>query len=133
MTITDPNDATFGDFELADAWDDEPLIAPEQLARRLHSLILQIDAFGGQDTPNWDDLDDDTQDLAIAIATELVAWIMEREPDNPALTAKRIHDVRVFLSGGVVRKWDELTPSEQQVAIDLVTLIINWLERQGPR
>jgi hypothetical protein len=133
MTVTDPNDATFGDIELADVWDADPTIAPEQLARRLHSLIAEIDAFGGKNTPAWDDLDDSTQALGEAIAIELVKWILEREPDNPALTAKRIHDVRVFLSGGVVRPWDELRPDEQQVAIDLVTLILNWLERQGPR
>jgi len=131
--MSDPADTLFGDLELDDVWDETPLIAPEQLAMRMHSLIQEIDAFGGADSPAWDDLDLSTQDLAIAIAVPLVEWIRDREPDNPALTARHIHDVRVFLSGGVVRPWDDLAPDEQQVAIDLVTLILDWLERQGPR
>jgi hypothetical protein len=133
VTVTDPFESTFGDLEVDDLWDADPTIAPEQLARRLHGLIAAIDEFGGASTPAWDDLDDETQSLGEAIAVQLVAWILEREPDNPALTAKRIHDVRVFLSGGVVRSWDDLTAEERQVAIDLVVLILAWLERQGPR
>lgn len=125
--------STFGDIELADVWDQDPTIAPEQVAYRLHELRVEVDMFGGEATPRWEDLDDETRELAHAIAVVIVAWIVAREPDNPALTARRIHDVRVFLSGGVVRPWDALAPDEQQIAIDLVDLIIDWLEREGPR
>ena len=123
----------FGDIEEADVWDAEPLIAPEQVAMRLHRLRVEVEQFVGQDGPQWDDLDDEQRELALAIAVVMVRWIAEREPDNPALTAQRIHEVRVYLSGGVVRDWDELPGDERQIAIDLVTLIIRWLEREGPR
>lgn len=123
----------FGDIEESDVWDTTPLVAPEQVAMRLHKLRVEVDQLVGRNTVSWDYLDAESRQLAHAIAVVLVDWIATRESDNPALTARRIHEVRVYLSGGVVRAWDALAPDERQIAIDLITLIIRWLEREGPR
>lgn len=123
----------FGDIERADTWDAEPTIASEQVAMRLHKLRVQVDNLGGGDTPKWDDLTEPERTLAVAIGQVVVEWISTREPDNPALTAEQIHNVRVYLSRGVVPKWDDLSPDERQIGIDLVRLIIQWLEKEGPR
>lgn len=125
--------AFFGDIEESDVWDETPTIAPEQVAMRLHRLRIEVEHLLGEEAPSWEELDEDSQELALAIGVVMVGWIAEREPDNPALTAQQIHNVRVFLSGGVVRRWEELREDERQIAIDLMTLIIDWLEREGPR
>ena len=78
--------ADFGDIETADAWDADATIAPEQVTYRLHELRAEVERLGGGDAPAWDDLDADSQTLALAIGTVVVEWIAEREPDNPALT-----------------------------------------------
>src|SRR5262245_66272369 len=96
--------APMTDIERADTWDAEPIIAPEQVARRLHKLRVEVDALGGSDTPRWDDLTEPEQTLALAIGQVVVDWISARETDNPALTDEQIHNVRLFLSRGVVRR-----------------------------
>lgn len=124
----------WGDIELLDVWDAEPRMAPEQVARRLYDLRQQVDLLVGRATPDYDDLDRAHRDEAVSIGSVLVYWIAHREPDNPALTAQRIHEYR-RLNGPVGRipPWDDLPPDFQQLAIDLMTLIIEWLEREGPR
>lgn len=127
------DDVIFGDIERADVWDADPTIAPEQVARRLHTLRVEVDNLGGTTSPRWTDLDPESQELAEAIGEVVVDWIEVHEPDNPALTARRIHDVRVYLSRGVVPPWDSLAPDEQQIGIDLIRLVIEWLDKEGPR
>lgn len=117
----------FGDIELADAWDLERRIAPEQLAMRLHRLRVEVDALAGHVTPDWEDVDPDDRDEATAVAVDVVAFVFMREPDNPALLAEHIHES----SNG--RPWSALTDDERQIAIDLTILLLEWLEREGPR
>jgi hypothetical protein len=123
-------DFDFGDIELADQWDDEPSIDPLQLAMRLHHLRQVVDFLAGHRTLDWDRLDLDDQDDEIDSADVMVEIIAAREPDNPALLAERVHEIRIHDTD---RAWDELTSDERQIAIDLMILILEWLEREGPR
>lgn len=120
----------FGDIELADAWDTERAVDPLQLAMRLHHLRQVVDYLAGHRTDDWDDLSATDRQLALVVATDAVVFVYAREPDNPALLAEHIHETRMQ---GVGRGWDELTNDERQIAIDLVVLILEWLEREGPR
>jgi len=120
----------FGDIELADAWDTDRTIDPLQLAMRLHRLRQEVDALAGGDTADWEDLDLEDRDASYIVALETVVYVYAREPDNPALLAEHVHEARI---NGVGRSWDELTNDERQVGIDLMTLIVEWLEREGPR
>lgn len=120
----------FGDIELADAWDTDRTVDPLQLAMRLHRLRQEVDALAGGRIDDWDDLSGGDRQLALLVATETVIYVYNREPDNPAVLAEHVHESRV---NGVGRSWDELTPDERQVGIDLMTLIVEWLEREGPR
>lgn len=123
----------FGDIERADTWDADPTIAPEQVALRIHDLRVQIDLLGGADTPKFKNLTAVEQQLALAIGTVVVEFIIEQEPDNATVIAEHLHNVRVYLSRGVVPKWDDLSPDERQIGIDLVDLILDWLQKEGPR
>jgi hypothetical protein len=123
-------DFDFGDIELADQWDDEPGIDPLQLAMRLHHLRQVVDFLAGHRTLDWDRLDLDDQDDEIDVAKDMIVLIRNREPDNPALLAEHVHDDRIHDTD---RTWDELTSDERQIAIDLMILILEWLEREGPR
>lgn len=125
--------APMTDIERADTWDADETIAAEQVTYRIHRLRAQVDLLGGVDTPKFSDLTDVEQELAMAIGAVVVKWIIEREPDNPAVIAEQIHNVRVYLSRGVVRDWNELSGDERQVSIDLIRLVLKWLEKEGPR
>lgn len=117
----------FGDIETADAWDAEPTIDPLQVARRLHLLRHLVDALAGVDTPTWHELSGVERGRLADRAVAVVDFVVVREPDNPALLARRIHEERS------PQPWDDLSPDEQQIAIDLADLIVDWLEREGPR
>jgi len=94
---------------------------------RLHHLRQVVDFLAGHDTLDWDRLDLDDWDEEVAVAVDMILFIRNREPDNPALLAEHVHESR---NG---RPWDDLTNDERQIAIDLMTLIVEWLEREGPR
>ena len=117
----------FGDIELADVWDADPTIDPLQVARRLHSLRVQVDLLAGRQLAPWHDLSTVERDRLTEFAHVIVDRIHEREPDNPALLARRVHEERT------IQSWDDLSPDEQQIAIDLMDLIVDWLEREGDR
>lgn len=124
----------FGDLEDADVWDAEPTIAPEQVTYRLHALRVEVDRLAGRDPDTWEHLTDDEQALALAIGDVTVAWIAARAGAlNPALLAEQLHTVRVWLARGLMPAWDELAPDERQVGIDVMDLVVTWLEREGPR
>ena len=123
----------FGDIEEADLWDDDPTIDPLQVAMRLHRLRRELDVIVGElQRPEWDDLAPEVRTGALDVASLTIYWIVQREPDNPALLARHIHEARIQV-GADTPEWDDLSPSEQQIAVDLTTLILRWLEREGPR
>jgi hypothetical protein len=124
----------FGDIEEPDVWADDPTIDPLQVAMRLHRLRRELDVFGGElSRPDWADLAPEVRGHAVDAAVLTVYWIVQREPDNPALLARHVHEARLEVGDTDTPEWDDLSPAEQQIAIDLMALILLWLEREGPR
>lgn len=121
------SDVVFGDCERADTWDADPTVDPLQVARRFHRLRVEVDALAGIDTPRWGELGVVERERLAAFAVVIVDHVAIREPDNPALLARAIHNERSAQS------WDSLTPDEQQIAIDLCDLLLDWFEKEGPR
>ena len=118
----------FGDIEPDDLWDADPTVDPLQVAIRLHELRVMVDILAGHDDlARWHDLSEPLQDRLEVSAVIIVDLIAAREPDDPAVLAHRVHEERSL------QAWDDLAPDERQIAIDLMTLIVEWLEEQGPR
>lgn len=105
---------------------------PDQVARRLHELrqVLE-DLAGPQLLADWDDLPADDRTLGRSFGAAIVEWLTTTDPDTPERLARRLHDVRRAMSGGVVRPWDALAADEQAVAVALMAAIIDWLTREG--
>ena len=123
--------SVFGDIERADTFDADPTIAPEQVAYRLHALRVIVQFLAGRFLERWSQLGDDERDDALAVGAAVARYVHEREPDNPAVLAEMVHDFRVSREGG--RTWDDLAGDERQIAIDLLDLVLDWLEKEGPR
>ena len=118
----------FGDIELADVWDADPDIDPLQVAIRLHELRVLVDILAGHDDlAPWHELSEPLRERLEVSAVIIVDLVAEREPDDPSVLARRVHEERSL------QAWDDLAPDEQQIAIDLMDLIVAWLEEQGPR
>lgn len=116
MAVTD-----FGDFELGDAWDADPTIAPEQVARRIHRLRRALSELAGDYLEPFDELERRARDDAYAVAERLVALIVAGERDPHQLGAE------------IVDRWLERTDEERQIAIALLEAVLAWLRREGPR
>jgi hypothetical protein len=122
--------SSFGDFDLDDALDHEPP-APEQVAYRLHSLRLEVDALAGAaELPTWDDLTPAEQSLGLSIGAALVDWLVTHAPDATD-AARSLHNVRRFIASSRLPPWDELEPDDRALGVALMALIIGWLQRQG--
>ena len=119
--------STFGDIERADTWDADATIAPEQVAYRLHRIRQQIEVLVGRPTVRFRDLSDQDQTRLMHFGELLASQLRTKEPDNPALIAQTIHDILDE------RKWDALTGDERQIAVDIIDLIVTWLNKEGPR
>jgi hypothetical protein len=121
----------FGDFDPDDAWALEPP-DPEQVTYRLHHLRAELDLLAaGRDVPTWDQLDPDAQAMALGIGQAVVAYIVEREPEDAASLARTLHDARRYVATSPLPPWDELPADDRQVGIDLMQTILDWLARQG--
>lgn len=125
--------ADFGDITTEDVWDADATIAPEQVTYRLHQLRAGFDALGGRDTPDWDDLAEDEQQLALAIGEVIVGWIEERDDEPVASLARKIHNVQAYLCGGLMPPWEELSAAERSIGRRIVQMILDWLRREGDR
>jgi len=122
--------STFGDFDSDDAFATEPP-DDEQVAIRLHRLRVEVDALVGPiGQPTWDELTTAEQELAIAIGHDLVRWLLNHRPDAEG-AARSLHNVRRYLATTPLPAWDDLSDDERRIGIDLMQLIIDWLERQG--
>jgi hypothetical protein len=121
----------FGDFDSDDAYDLEPP-AEEQVAYKLHDLRVAVDQLVGEhDLPRWDDLSRGAQDMSLGIAGVIVRYIVAHEPEDPAQLARTLHDARRFVATSPLPPWDQLEPDDRQIGIDLMSIILDWLERQG--
>ena len=92
----------FADIESADVWDADPTIDALQVAQRLHTLRVQVDLLAGRLAP-WHELRRCRAGSAHRVAHIIVDRIHEREPDNPALLARRVHEERT------IQSWNDLT------------------------
>lgn len=104
----------------------------DQVARRLHELRQVVELLAGGDVlAAWDDLPSDDRTLGRSLGAAVVAWLVSTDPDTPQRLARRLHDVRRVMAGGVIRPWDQLAPDEQAVAVDLMAALLDWLRREG--
>ena len=105
---------------------------PDQVARRLHELRVVLEAVAGGDVlAEWDDLPADDRALGRSFGAAIVEWLVTTDPDTPDRLARRLHDVRRAMSGGVIRPWDDLAEDERAVAVALMAALIDWLTREG--
>jgi hypothetical protein len=127
--VSDTN-VTFGDFEDDDAFGTEPP-DPEQVAVRLHELRVLVDELtGAAGLHTWNDLTDSERELAIGLGRSLVEWLLTHQPE-PEEAARALHNVRRYLATTPLPPWEELPKDDKRIGIDLMTLIIDWLRRQG--
>ena len=117
----------FADIEPDDVWDADPFIDPLQVAIRLHELRDELDELVGRAGRRWSELVRRDQDYLLTVGQVIADEVADREPDNPAVLARIVHEQ------SSVGSWDDLPPDEQQIAIDLLDLIVDWLEQEGPR
>lgn len=121
----------FGDWDGPDAFDREPP-DPEQVTYKLHALRLAIDALvGNHDLPVWDELTPEAQNMANGIGRAIVDYIIAYEPETGEQLAHILHDARRYVATTPLPAWEDLPADDRQIGIDLMTVILEWLERQG--
>lgn len=122
---------TFGDIEPDDVVTAGGEPAPEQVAYRLHELRRCVDQLAGQDPGAFDVLEPEEQTLALAIGGVIVDWLRTTDPDQPQDTARQLHNVRRYWSGGAMPAWEDLPPDHRAMAVDLMTELFDWLRAEG--
>ena len=126
------DEAEFGDIERADTWDADPTIAPEQVAARLYKLRSVIDVLSGRSNPPpWHELPEDERLRLEFVGRVFAERLDQRSADDPDRLARYVHTARIAQEGGP--SWDELSPDERHIAVELTELIVEWLEKEGPR
>jgi hypothetical protein len=117
-----------GDYEPDDAYDREPP-DPEQVAYKLHRLREAVDLLAGGSLVSWDDLGTTERSTAFQQANGLVEWLRTHNPE-PVGLAEAVHEAR-RQPGTTVPAWGALSGDEQALAIGLMSIVIDWLSRQG--
>jgi hypothetical protein len=121
----------FGDYEDDDAFDREPA-DPEQVSFRLHRLRIEVDALAGsEDLPTFDELEPESQALALSIGDAIVDYIRTHEPDRPDELARHLHEARRYVASSRLARWEDLPEDDRAVGVALMSLLIGWLARQG--
>jgi hypothetical protein len=121
----------FGDWEPDDAYDREPP-DDEQVTYKLHELRIALDQLAGeQGLARWDDLDEDSQAMALGIGRMIVRYIVEREPEDPDELARTLHNARRFVATSRLPEWEQLDADDRAVGVALMSTILDWLRRQG--
>lgn len=123
----------FGDFDLADAYDEDPTIASEQVTYRLHEMRVALEILAGRDADDWDLLLPVERELALGIGEAVVGWIYLRVDNDPEDLAMYLHNVRVFFGPPSFPSWEELSAEERHVAVAMMEGLVDWLETEGPR
>lgn len=109
----------FGDFDVEDAWDNEPA-EPGQVARKLHGYRILLEQLAGRTLVPYDDIGDDERDELVLVGRRVVAYVHTHDPDNIGL-AEAIH-------GGDL---DSLPEDHRRLAIAIAALISAWLLMEG--
>ena len=117
-----------GDYEAEDAFDREPP-DPEQVAYKLHKLREAVDLLAGGSLVTWDDLGTTEQATAFQQASGLVEWLQTHNAE-PVGLAEAVHEARRG-PGSPVPEWAALSGDERALAIGFMSIIIDWLTRQG--
>lgn len=117
-------DENFGDFDIDDAWADEPA-DPEQVAMRLHELRIYLEEAAGDDLAAWDALSEGERAVCITIGTRLIA----SAKDNPDSVPQDVHEAVIFFSQQP--EWADLDDASRAVGVALMDDILMWFARQG--
>jgi hypothetical protein len=123
--------AAFGDLEPDDVWDDDPTIAPEQVAYKLHRLRRAVEQLAGRDPGRFDDLSRRDRYDALELGQAVTDYAVANGTADAARAARAIHDLFRPQTGGPL--WVDLSDDEQAIGVALVAIIFTWLRRQGPR
>lgn len=126
MAETGPAGTDFGDWTPADSYAPDNVPDPTYVARRLHEIRAHLEDAAGRELPGWDQLDEDTEKVAIALATDLTKHLLTTGRDGSAL---HFHEAETYLSGRP--GWSELDRDEQAVALAIVDDVIRWLQIEG--
>lgn len=118
------DDTTFGDYELDDAWADEPA-DPEQVAMWVHDLRQFLSESAGDELAAWDALSDADREVGTALATRLINALVTDADHAP----QDLHAAIAYLSDQP--EWDALSAEAQEVGVGLVDNVMAWLTRQG--
>ena len=122
--------SSFGDFEDADAYDAAEVVAPEQVARRLHRLRRPLEVLAGRADPGPYEAQSAGDRADLEAAGEAVAeYVALHEPDEPDRLARWVHAWRA--AGGAT--WEDLTDDQRAIGVHLMALVLAWLHREGPR
>lgn len=121
----------FGDFDPDDAWGTEPP-DPEQVTYKLHRVRVAIDELvGAHDLPRYEDLTPDAQAMAQSIGAMIVQYIVSFEPESAEELARTLHEARRYIATSPLPAWEDLPIDDRQIGIDLMSIILEWLQRQG--
>lgn len=122
---------TFGDWDDDDAFDIEPP-DEEQVTYKLHGLRHELDVLaGGRGVPTWDELTLGERDMARGVGGVIVRYILDHEPEEPEQLARTLHNARRFVATTPLPAWEDIDLDDRRVGIDLMSVILGWLERQG--
>ena len=121
----------FGDFDDDDALDHEPP-DEEQVTYKLHSLRRELDLLAGaRDVPTWDELSDGEREMASGIGAVIVRYILDHEPEEPEQLARTLHNARRYVATTPLPPWEDVSLDDRAVGIALMSVVLDWLERQG--
>jgi hypothetical protein len=118
----------FGDWEPPDSYAEAVEADRLQVARRLHEDRIAVEHLAGREVPRWPELGDDGHDVALLVAEQVYA-ALHAEPDA-GVAARRVHEARRQLDP-TVEPWDQLDPMAQVMAVDLMTLTLDWLQLEN--
>lgn len=121
-------DVPLGDIDPDDVFCDEAGDAdPRQVARFMHETRQTLVLFRGDQRalPDFDDLPQADQDAAEAIGY-VVSISADLEVDEIAIR------VQTFVADfGREPAWEDLTDDEGALALDIISLVLAWLLREG--
>src|SRR5262245_50012385 len=118
----------FGDWEPDDTFCAEGEPAPEQVSYRFHEFRQHLAELGGSHLDDWAELEPEDQQIALLIGQ----WLVEQIAATPNADwlALWLNEVRAYIDSDVPA-WNELDEDEQQIAVGLMELLVDWLMREG--
>jgi len=123
------SDIDFGDYDVADAWDNEPADGL-QIGIRLHLIRQRLERLSGRDLPEYWDLGAGDQGDLRYIGERIADWTLTHSPIDRHELAEQIVDIAEGRRGSDTG-WEDLSLEEQHLAIAVADLIADWLIRQG--